>query len=86
MKLNEQTNARVYATIERTAETKNLSYDKGLIGPVTKRQTRYVFAVTKKGTFEVGQVDINGTLIDIEGYGAENTRDARIILSAIANI
>lgn len=86
MKLSEQGNTRVYVKIARTAETCNLRYDKGLLGPITKRNTRYVFVQSKNGSFEVGQVDVaTGELLDTLNYGPDNNRDAKIVLGAFQN-
>lgn len=55
----------------------------GLIGPVSSKGTRYLFAQAKKGSqfFEVGEADLNGQLIS--NMGDDNNADARKILAAI---
>ena len=86
MKLNEQPSGRIYTKIARTIETQNLRYDRGMLGPITKRNTRYVFVQSKAGCFEVGQVDVaTGELLDQMNYGADNNRDTEIIVNAFLN-
>lgn len=84
MELTDQANTRVYVKIAKTFPSTDASLDKGMIGPVTSRNTRYVFAQSGRGQFEeVGQLDIiNRKLLDVKAYGSDNCRDARIVIHA----
>ena len=75
--LDERTNQRVYIN---NALGKNVN---GMIGPVTSRMTRCIFAQAKKGSgyFLVGETNLNGQLISDKG--ADNNADARKVLAAI---
>ena len=85
-KLSEQANSRVYVKIAKTFPSSPAYFEKGMIGPITSRSTRYIFAVTQKGSFEVGQVNVkSGTLLDTQNYGPDNTRDAQIVINAVLN-
>jgi hypothetical protein len=84
MKLNEQGTTRIYVTLGTKFETRN-SFQKGMIGPITSRNTRYIFAVSN-GTYEVGQVNVTtGELLDTQNYGPDNNRDAQKVLTAFLN-
>lgn len=75
--LNELTNQRV------TISNAIAPGVHGLIGPVSSKMTRYIFAQAKKGSkfFEVGEADLNGRLIS--NMGDDNNADARKILNTI---
>lgn len=59
----------------------------GMLGPITSRNTRYVLADCAKYPKqfqEVGQVDVTtGALLDVAGYGSENTAAAHVVINAI---
>ncbi len=77
MKITDNQNQRVYVN---NALGKNIN---GMLGPVSSKGTRYIFAQAKKGGqyFEVGQADLNGQLIS--NMGDDNNADARRILQAM---
>jgi len=82
MELSEKGNIRVSVKLN----VRTTGYEQGLVGPITRRGTRYLFVITKQGCFEVGQTRLDGTLIDEVGYKADNTRDAKYVLAAIASM
>jgi len=83
-KLAENGSTRVYIKIEQ-----HLKPDwKGLLGPTTSRNTRFVFGQPKsKGNFwELGEIDLaTGELLNQGKHGPENTRDAQIVIDAISH-
>lgn len=79
-KLSENGSSRIYVKMGTKFETRN-SFEKGMIGPITSKNVRYLFVVSN-GTYEVGQFDLgSGQLLDTTNYGPENTRDAQMIVT-----
>lgn len=89
MKLSEQAQSRVYVKINAPYPRTQASLAKGLIGPITSRNTRFILASSDRrgDLFTVGEVDVETSqLVNVQTYGPENTRDAQIVLAAFASL
>lgn len=87
-KLSQNAHSRFYINkINPTIGSTQTTVLNGMLGPITSRNTRYVFADSAKYPKqfeEVGQVNVaTGALLDITGYGAENTTAANVVIEAI---
>lgn len=87
-KLSQNAHSRFYINkINPVVGSTQTTVLNGMLGPITSRNTRYVFADSAKypKQFEaVGCVNVNtGELLDVAGYGIENTAAAYVVINAI---